>query len=54
MKNEKLIKEAFEPVNSAIEMLIDMKKNEPWISFYIGKVWAYLDLIMNENEEKDT
>lgn len=53
MKNEKLIKEA-EAVNSAIEMLIDMKANEPWISFYIGKVWAFLDQLMNENEEKDT
>lgn len=52
MKNEKLIKEA-EAVNSAIEMLIDMKANEPWISFYIGKVWAYLDLIMNENADED-
>lgn len=47
-----MIKEA-EAVNSAIEMLIDMKANEPWISFYIGKVWAYLDLIMNENADED-
>lgn len=54
MKNEKLIKEAFEAVNSVIEMLIDMKANEPWISFYIGKAWAFLDQLMNENEEKDT
>ena len=53
MKNEKLIKEAFEAVNSAIEMLIDMKGNDPWISFYIGKAWAYLDLIMNENAEEE-
>lgn len=52
MKNEKLIKEA-EAVNSVIEMLIDMKANEPWISFYIGKLWAYLDLIMNENADED-
>ena len=53
MKNEKMIKEAFEAVNSAIEMLIDMKANEPWISFYIGKAWAYLDSIMNENAEEE-
>lgn len=53
MKNEKMIKEAFEAVNGAMEMLIDMKANEPWISFYIGKAWAYLDLIMNENAEEE-
>ena len=53
MKNEKMIKEAFEAVNGAMEMLIDMKANEPWISFYIRKVRAYLDLIMNENAEEE-
>lgn len=54
MKNEKLIKEAFEAVNGAMEMLTsEAKYNEPWISFYIGKAWAYLDLIMNENAEEE-
>lgn len=53
MKNEKLIEEAFEAVDGAMEMLIDMKANESWISFYIGKAWAYLDLIMNENVEEE-
>lgn len=53
MKNEKLIKGAFEAVNDAMEMLIDMKANEPWISFCIVKAWAYLDLIMNENAEEE-
>lgn len=55
MKNEKLIEEAFEAVNGAMEMLTsDMMANEPWIPFYIGKAWAFLDQLMNENEEKDT
>lgn len=54
MKNEKLIKEAFEAVDSAIEMLTsDIKENEPWVPFYIGKAWAYLDLITNENVEEE-
>ena len=55
MKNEKLIKEAFEAVNGAMEMLTsEAKYNEPWISFYIGKAWAFLDQLMNENAEEDT
>ena len=53
MKNEKLIEEAFEAVDGAMEMLIDMKANEPWVPFYIGKAWTYLDLLMNENAEEE-
>lgn len=54
MKNEKLIEEAFEAVDGAMEMLTsEAKYNEPWISFYIGRAWAYLDLIMNENAEEE-
>lgn len=55
MKNEKLIEEAFEAVNGAMEMLTSgAKYNEPWILLYIGKAWALLDQLTNENEEKDT
>lgn len=53
-KNEKLIEEAFEAVNDAMEMLTsDMKANEPWVPFYIGKAWTCLDLLMNENVEEE-
>lgn len=55
MKNEELIREAFEAVNNAMEMLTsEAKYNELWISFYIGKALAFLDQLMNENEKKDT
>lgn len=54
MKNEKLIKEAFDAVNGAIEMLTsDIKENEPWVSFYIGEAWTCLNLLINENAEEE-
>lgn len=54
MKNEKLIEEAFEAVNDAMEMLTsEAKYNEPWISFYIGKAWAFLDQLINEDVEEE-
>ncbi len=52
MKNERLIKGAFEAVNDAMEMLTsEAKYNEPWIPFYMGKAWAFLDQLMDEKEE---
>lgn len=54
MKNEKLIEEAFEAINGAMEMLTsEMKSNEPWIPFYIGKAWTCLELLMNGSAEEE-
>lgn len=54
MKNEKLIEEAFEAINGAMEMFTsEMEHNEPWIPFYIGKAWTCLDLLMNEKAEEN-
>lgn len=50
MKDKKLNKEALNAINVVMKMLTsETKSYEPWILLYIGKVWAYLDLITNEN-----
>ena len=53
MDKESLAKMAQESLDDAMEMVDNhMEQINSWIPFYIGKAWAYLELLQNLAEEE--
>lgn len=58
MDDKERIKAAMQAMDDSMEMIcnIDSENNIAWLSFYIGKAWAYLDTLRggeDENRESD-
>lgn len=52
MDKESLAKMAQESLDDAMEMVDNhMEQTNSWIPFYIGKAWAYLELLRKVEEE---
>ena len=53
MDKESLAKMAQESLDDAMEMVDNhMEATNSWIPFYIGKAWAYLELLRKPEEEE--
>ena len=54
MNKQEIIEAAQNSIDSAMEMRTANgdDPNDPWVAFYLGKAWAYLDVALGG--EKDT
>ena len=53
MSEQKIIEAAQKSIDDAMEMLTESDAlNNPWMPFYLGKAWAYLDVALG-GEKKD-
>ena len=53
MNHENLAKMAQESLDDAMEMVENCpEQTNGWIPFYIGKAWAYLELLRKPAEEE--
>ena len=55
MSKQKIIEAAQKSIDDAMEMLTGNDAlNNPWMPFYLGKTWAYLDVDLGgEREDND-
>ena len=53
MNTKKLIENAIVSLDNAMEMhtVNDQDPHDPWVPFYLGKAWAYLDVALGGERE---